>query len=135
MSDRAIDGNFQTMGIDDEHQVRELKALSEQLSEQFHGSSPTRRLAASPSDKGLGGRSQACLDVMKHVERVANTDLPVLLTGESGTGTELVAAAIHQRSSRSDKPFVTVKCSADHDGVDQWEEADGGTLFFNDITE
>lgn len=135
MSDRAIDGNFQTVVINDEQQVREFKALNEQLSERFQGSSPTRRMAAYHSDKDLVGRSQAFLEVMKHVERVANTDLPVLLTGESGTGTELVAAAIHQRSSRSDKPFVTVECSADHDRVEQWEEADGGTIFFNDITE
>src|SRR5687768_11317692 len=128
MNDRAIDGNFKTVLIDGQQQVRELTALSEQLSERFQGSSPTRRMAAYQSDKDLVGRSQALLDVMKHVERVASTDSPVLLTGKSRTGTELVAAAIHQRSSRSDKPFVTVKCSADHDGLEQWEEADGGTI-------
>ncbi|MCA1577574.1 MAG: sigma 54-interacting transcriptional regulator [Acidobacteria bacterium] len=135
MSDRAIDGNFQTVVIDDKPQVRELIAFSEQLSERFQGSSPTTRMAAYHSDKDLVGRSQAFLEVMKHVERVANTDLPVLLTGKSRTGTELVAAAIHQRSSRSDKPFVTVKCSADRDELEQWEKADGGTIFFSEITE
>jgi transcriptional regulator with GAF, ATPase, and Fis domain len=135
MSDRAIDGNFQTVVIDDQQQMHELKALSEQLSERFQGSSPTTRVAAYHSDKDLVGRSQAFLEVMKQVERVASTDSPVLLTGKSRTGTELVAAAIHERSSRSDKPFVTVKCSADHDEPEQWEEADGGTIFFNEITE
>jgi len=135
MNDRAIDGNFKTVLIDGQQQVRELTALSEQLSERFQGSSPTRRMAAYQSDKDLVGRSQAFLDVMKHVERVASTDSPVLLTGKSRTGTELVAAAIHQRSSRSDKPFVTVNCSTDHDELEQWEEADGGTIFLNEITE
>ncbi len=135
MSDRAIDGNFQTVVIDDEQQTREFNASSEQLSERFQGSSPTRRMAAYYSDTDLVERSQAFLEVMKQVERVAGSDSPVLLTSESGTGTELVAAAIHQRSSRSDKPFVTLKCSAAHDGVEQWEEADGGTIFFADITE
>ncbi len=135
MSDRAIDGSFQTVLIDDQQQVRELTALSEQLSERFPGSSPTTRMAAYQSDKDLVGRSQAFLDVMKHVERVASTDSPVLLMGKSRTGTELVAAAIHQRSSRGDRPFVTVKCSADHDAVERWEEADGGTIFLIEITE
>ena len=135
MSDRAIDGNFQAVAITDEPQVRELKALSEQLSERYQGSSPTRRTAAYHSDKDFVGRSQALLEVMKQVERVADTDSPVLLTGESGTGTELVAAAIHQRSSRSDKPFVAVRCSADHDAQGFWEETDGGTVFLDGITE
>ena len=137
MSDRAIDGNFQTVVVDDEQQmqVRELKAFSEQVSERYQGSSPTRRMAASQSDKDLVGRSQAFLGVMKQVERAASTDLPILVTGKSGTGTELVAAAVHHRSSRSDKPFVAVTCTADHDGLECCEQADGGTIFFNDITE
>ena len=137
MSDRAIDGNFQTVAVDGEQQmqVRELKAFSEQLSERYQGSSPTRRMAASQSDRDLVGRSQAFVEVMKQVERAASTDLPILLTGKSGTGTELVAAADHQRSSRSDKPFVAVTCTADHDGLECCEQADGGTIFFNDITE
>ena len=133
MSDRAIDGNFQTVVIDDEGQVRELKALNEQLSERYQGSSPTSRMAAYRTD--LVGRSQAFVEVMKQVERAASSDLPVLLTGESGIATELVAAAIHQRSSRCDKPFVTVKCSLDQEGLAHWEQADGGTLFVDGITE
>jgi DNA-binding NtrC family response regulator len=92
-------------------------------------------MAAYHSDTDLVGRSQAFLEVMKQVERVANTDSPVLLAGKSRTGTELVAAAIHERSSRSDKPFVTVKCRMDHDELEQWAEADGGTIFFDEITE
>ena len=46
------------------------------------------------------------------IDRVAETDVAVRITGESGTGKELVARAIHQKSSRRDKPFVAVNCSA-----------------------
>src|SRR5215211_1690239 len=112
MSDRAIDADFQAPAIDKEQLVNDFIATSQ-------SSSPTRRMAAYHSDIDLVGRSQAFLEVMREVERVANTDLPVLLTGESGTGTELVAAAIHQRSSRADKPFVTVKCCADYDALER----------------
>jgi len=127
MSDRAIDADFQAPAMDKEQLVNDFIATSQ-------SSSPTRRMAAYHSDIDLVGRSQAFLEVMREVERVADTDLPVLLTGESGTGTELVAAAIHQRSSRADKPFVTVKCCADYDALERWEEAEGGTVFLNEIT-
>jgi DNA-binding NtrC family response regulator len=120
----------------------------EQLAEQPDRASPTRRVAAYyHSDSELVGRSQAFIELMKQVDRVAPTDLPVLLTGESVTGKELLASAIHQRSDRSDQPFIVVDCGAipaqllesdlfgstDRRGL--YEEADGGTLFLDDITE
>jgi two-component system response regulator AtoC len=132
------------------------RALREQLMERPPRSSPTRRAAAYHSDIELVGRSQAFIEVMKQVGRVANTNLPVLLTGESGTGKELLASAIHRRSGRSDKPFVAVNCGAipaelieaelfghvkgaftgaDRDRRGLWEEADGGTVFLDEITE
>jgi transcriptional regulator with GAF, ATPase, and Fis domain len=134
MSDRAIDANFQALVIDDGQQVRDSRVVREQLLEQYQGTSPTRRTAASPPDLDLVGRSQALLEVMKQVERVAPTDAPVLLIGEAGSGEELVAAAIHQRSRRADKPFVVVKCGADHDGSGLWE-TDGATVFLEGLTE
>jgi len=132
------------------------RALREQLAERPQRSSPLRRSAAYHSDIELVGRSQAFIEVMKQVGRVANTNLPVLLTGESGTGKELVASAIHHRSGRSDQPFVAVNCGAipadlieaelfghvrgsftgaDRDRRGLWEEADGGTVFLDEITE
>jgi DNA-binding NtrC family response regulator len=82
--------------------------------------------------------------------------LPVLLTGESGTGKEVVASMLHQCSSRSERPFVAVNCSAipselieselfghekgsftgaDRDRQGLWEEAAGGTILLDEITE
>jgi DNA-binding NtrC family response regulator len=152
----TMNGNSQVSIIDDEPRVRELPPDREPLSEALHGSSPTRRKAAYPSDIGLVGRSQAFTEVMRQVERVSNTDTPLLLIGECGTGKELVAAMIHGQSARADKPFVVVNCAtipaellesevfghmkgsfdraySDRGGL--WEEADAGTLFLNEITE
>ena len=132
------------------------RALRDQLTERPQRSSPTRRMAAYNPDIELVGRSQAFIEVMKQVGRVSNTNLPVLLTGESGTGKGVVASAIHHRSGRSDKPFVAVNCGAipaelieaelfghvrgsftgaDRDRRGLWEEADGGTVFLDEITE
>jgi DNA-binding NtrC family response regulator len=116
--------------------------------EQLQRSSPTRRVAARNSDVDLRERSQALLDVMKQVDRVSYTDLPVLLIGGPGTGAQLVACAIHQRSAHSAQPFVAVNCGtlspeaieaevfgSDPNQPGLWEKADGGTVFFAEITE
>jgi two-component system response regulator AtoC len=132
------------------------RALREQIAERPHRSSPTRRSAAYHPDIELVGRSQALIEVMKEVGRVANTNLPVLLTGEPGTGKGLVASTIHRRSGRNEQPFISVNCGAippdtieaklfgymkgafsgaDRDRRGLLEEADGGTIFLDEITE
>lgn len=102
------------------------------------------------------GRSGAIRDVLGRIVRIAPTDATVLITGESGTGKELVAKAIHANSQRADRPFVTVNCAAISETLLEselfghvrgaftgavtarkglFEEADGGTFFFDEIAE
>jgi two-component system response regulator HydG len=102
------------------------------------------------------GRSQAIRDVLARVVKIAPTDATALITGESGTGKELVARAIHANSKRAHRPFVTVNCAAITETLLEselfgyargaftgavsarkglFEEADGGTFFFDEIAE
>jgi DNA-binding NtrC family response regulator len=63
-------------------------------------------------DDALIGSDPAFLDVLRLIPAVAGADYPVLITGETGTGKELVARTLHSLSSRSDAPFVAVNCGA-----------------------
>jgi formate hydrogenlyase transcriptional activator len=67
---------------------------------------------AAPILPGIVGRSSALSQVLQLMEMVAASDATVLLLGETGTGKELVARAIHERSQRQKQPFVTVNCAA-----------------------
>jgi DNA-binding NtrC family response regulator len=58
------------------------------------------------------GQSKGIKSILELIEKVAPLDTRVLITGENGTGKELVARAIHKRSQRKDKPFIYVNCSA-----------------------
>src|SRR5215510_14158740 len=68
--------------------------------------------ACDPIFPGIVGRSPALRQVLQLVEMVAASDATVLLLGETGTGKELIARAIHQRSQRHKQPFVTLNCAA-----------------------
>ncbi len=65
-----------------------------------------------PQEQQLIGESQAILEVLEHVSRVAALNRPVLVVGERGTGKELIAARIHYLSLRWDRPFVKLNCAA-----------------------
>jgi DNA-binding NtrC family response regulator len=71
-----------------------------------------RTQAAGHDDEGIIGCSPAYTKVLSDIETAAGLDVPVLITGESGSGKELTAKAIHRRSPRGDKPFVVVNCGA-----------------------
>ena len=102
------------------------------------------------------GESDALMHTIYRIEQVASTDSTVLLEGETGTGKELFAAAIHNKSKRKDKPYIKVNCSAlpsslieselfGHEKgaftdaiqkhIGRFELADGGTLFLDEISE
>ena len=61
---------------------------------------------------GIVGHSRAIADVIRRIELVSATRSTVLITGETGTGKELVARAVHDRSAQRDMPFIKVNCAA-----------------------
>ncbi|MEJ7555664.1 MAG: sigma 54-interacting transcriptional regulator [Aquificaceae bacterium] len=72
----------------------------------------TKALSERYSVEGIVGKSPVIKNLLDLVERVAQTDVNVLITGESGTGKSLIAKAIHFMSKRKEKPFITINCSA-----------------------
>jgi DNA-binding NtrC family response regulator len=72
---------------------------------------PTRIASLDPTRPGMVGRSAAFNRLIEQVERVAPTDTIVLMLGETGTGKELAARALHELSRRAARPFVPVECS------------------------
>jgi transcriptional regulator with GAF, ATPase, and Fis domain len=110
-------------------------------------------------DKRFGEIIGACdsiREVFRKLEKVAGTDISVLITGETGTGKELVAREVHRRSQRADGPFITINCGAIPENLIESELfghvkgaftgavmdrpgkfhiADGGTLFLDEIGE
>jgi transcriptional regulator with GAF, ATPase, and Fis domain len=108
-----------------------------------------------PAD-GIVGSSAAMREVLELVYRVASTTSTVLIQGETGTGKELVARAIHRHSSRGTRPFVAINCAAITESLleselfghtkgaftgataqkkGKIESAEGGTLFLDEISE
>ena len=127
-----------------------LRAASEmRRARQFEPS-----LTVEQHEDSIVGQSSAMQEVFKMIGRISNSDAAVMITGESGSGKELVARAIHQYSARSDRPFLAINCAAIPENlleselfghekgsftgastrrIGRFEQCDGGTLFLDEI--
>ena len=131
------------------------KALQKQTLERTNVALERDVARLHPSD-GFIGQNAAVRELLRLVERVAETDSTVLIRGESGVGKELIARAVHRRSRRSRQPFVVVDCASLHENLLQselfghekgaytgavrlkhglFEVADRGTIFLDEIGE
>ncbi|HEV7732199.1 MAG TPA: sigma 54-interacting transcriptional regulator [Candidatus Binatia bacterium] len=122
----------------------------------FERTLPSPRIETTAAFSGIVGSAPALCEVFDHVRKVAPTDATVLITGETGTGKELLARAIHERSARAARPFISVSCGAipqsliaselfGHERgaftgamqrrLGRFELAAGGTLFLDEVGE
>jgi transcriptional regulator with GAF, ATPase, and Fis domain len=134
--------------------VREVRSLQQRL--EAENEYLRDAIGAEAGFEEIAGRSRALRAVLEQAAQVAATSTPVLLLGETGTGKELVAQAIHARSKRSDGPLIKVNCAAlpaslveselfGHEKgaftgatspkPGRFELADGGTLFLDEVGE
>jgi len=134
-----------------------LRLIVDRAHRQFDLEAENRRLAdtrlSSPID-GIIGSSPQMVALLRTIEKIAPTDITVLLLGESGTGKELLAQAVHRLSSRASRPFIPINCAAipetlleselfGHEKgaftgaikqtIGKIESANGGTLFLDEI--
>ena len=147
----------------DEGDVVALEALVQQIGDvikMHHQRQAFARLQAEMTERhrfgDLLGQSEPMHRVFELIQTVSKSDLAVLIRGETGTGKELVARAIHNESDRKDKPFIAVNCAAipeslfetelfghekgaftgaDRLRIGKMELANGGTLFLDEVGE
>ncbi|MGB9907172.1 MAG: sigma 54-interacting transcriptional regulator [Candidatus Saccharicenans sp.] len=133
-----------------------LKKLEKKISVRQETYQLERELASKYLFEGMVSRHPAMLEIFALIERLARHQITVLITGETGTGKELAARALHHLSPRQDKPLVVVDCTtlpeslfeselfgyergaftgADRAKSGLLKEADGGTIFFDEISE
>jgi DNA-binding NtrC family response regulator len=124
--------------LDKDQLVKETKTLKKKISQKFE----------------MVGQSKALAEVREVIAKVAPADVRVLITGPNGSGKELVARSIHENSARANMPFIEVNCaaipselieselfghekgsftSAIKQRLGKFEQADGGTLFMDEI--
>jgi hydrogenase-4 transcriptional activator len=140
--------------LENHRRLHELAALREAA--EADRRSLLSRLGRQDIAEAIVGSESGLAHVMERVQLVAQSDVPVLILGETGTGKEVVARAIHTRSPRASGPFIRVNCGAiPHELIDSqlfghergsftgaadtrqgwFERADGGTLFLDEIGE
>jgi transcriptional regulator with GAF, ATPase, and Fis domain len=138
------------------HPHARFSALTAVLEDSTGGAHSPDVIASSGATFGMVGESPAMSRVLDRVARVAATDATVLVTGETGTGKELIARATHSGSARAKRPFVRVNCGALAEGLvaselfghergaftgaverrkGRFELASGGTIFLDEVGE
>ena len=150
---RAQVSDFLVKPVDPE-QLSETLQRIERARERYVPVKPAQ--AGEATFENLVGNSEEMLKIYRLIDRVAVSNASVLIQGASGTGKELVAEAIHRRSERADKPFLSLNCGAvsselirselfghekgsftgstrQHRGY--FERAHGGTFFLDEVTE
>jgi transcriptional regulator with GAF, ATPase, and Fis domain len=136
--------SLSSIGFEANREVETLKAENALLQEQIAGQT------------GIVGSSPVIRRLLDLIDRVAPRDTTVLIAGESGTGKELVARALHQKSPRSERPFIAVNCAALSETLfeselfghekgaftgavalkrGRFELAQGGTIFLDEVGE
>jgi DNA-binding NtrC family response regulator len=138
------------------HELTAALSELEQLRQRLQAENVYLQQELGADERGIVGSSPALCNVLAQVARVARSDTTVLVTGETGTGKELIARAIHEASPRRDRPLVKLNCAAISAGLveselfghvkgaftgatdrhtGRFELADGGTLFLDEVSE
>ena len=159
-------GNDRVKGLFDRNQLDVLSIFASQASLILQNAlllnalrADKEKLVAELKDKRFGEIIGACpsmLEVFRKLQKVATTDISVLITGETGTGKELIARELHRRSNRVQGPFVVINCGAIPENLieselfghvkgaftgaiasrpGKFQAANGGTLFLDEIGE
>ena len=141
---KPLDADILTFVVNRAFRLAELEQENRELIGQTNGASIKGIIAASPE----------MMEICRTIEKVAPTDVTTLITGETGTGKELLARALHDLSHRTDQPFAAINCAAipenlleselfgfekgsftgaTHAKKGKIESANGGTLFLDEI--
>ncbi len=147
-------GNYMGAAIANARAFEEIQRLKAQL--EVHNAYLQEEVVQAKAFGELVGESAALRQIVNQIDLVAPTEASVLISGETGTGKELVAREIHNRSQRKDKPLVRVNCAsipkelfeseffghvrgsftgAIKDRAGRFETAQGGTIFLDEIGE
>ena len=146
--------------IKDQNAIQKLTQAAHKLAERIKDRRELALLREEVPERSkyprIKGQSNAILSVLKLIDRVADTDTQVMITGASGTGKEVVAKSIHENSSRRRKPYIAINMAAIPDDLmeaelfghergaftgagskrkGKFEEAQGGTVFLDEIGE
>src|SRR5690606_32182952 len=134
----------------------ELQKLRALVNSALKLSEPPSPMAREPAMDGIVGESRAIRALRQQIVKLARSQAPVFISGESGAGKELVARAIHAAGPRADKDFIAINCGAipgelmeseffghrkgsftgaDQDKAGLFQAAHGGTLFLDEIAD